>query len=220
MKNPIIAATLLVVAGAANAASYSYNFGDVQQGVSTLSLGSSRSVATLLVADGDSHLDGYLNSVTFSLHNTFTSSLGTPKDAKIKGLSFSSQPLGGLLWYGEKEDFFFKPTQTDYFGPDYKVEFSTSKNHSFGDGETASWTIYGGSSLDASDFSKFLLHVNATGGYQDSSTNHLNTTAAGRDSINFAPLSAVPEPETWALLLTGLGLMGTIARRRRNNIRD
>ena len=33
-------------------------------------------------------------------------------------------------------------------------------------------------------------------------------------SIVAAPVSAVPEPETFAMLLAGLGLMGAIARRR------
>jgi len=31
-------------------------------------------------------------------------------------------------------------------------------------------------------------------------------------------VSAIPEPETYAMLLTGLGLMGFVARRRRNNL--
>ncbi len=39
---------------------------------------------------------------------------------------------------------------------------------------------------------------------------------ATADNIAFTLAAPVPEPETCAMLLTGLGLMGTIARRRRN----
>jgi hypothetical protein len=34
------------------------------------------------------------------------------------------------------------------------------------------------------------------------------------DNVSFTNITPVPEPETYAMLLAGLGLMGTIARRR------
>ena len=40
------------------------------------------------------------------------------------------------------------------------------------------------------------------------------TTFGAQDGLNVA---AVPEPETYAMLLAGIGLMGTIARRRRKD---
>ena len=35
-------------------------------------------------------------------------------------------------------------------------------------------------------------------------------------TVGATPVSAVPEPETYAMMLAGLGLMGTIVRRRKN----
>ena len=43
-----------------------------------------------------------------------------------------------------------------------------------------------------------------------------NPVVAYLDSANTFHVTAVPEPESYAMLLAGLGLMGAIARRRSN----
>lgn len=44
-----------------------------------------------------------------------------------------------------------------------------------------------------------------------------NDWNVGIDNINFDQVAVVPEPETYAMLLTGLGLVGFMARRRKQN---
>jgi hypothetical protein len=46
-----------------------------------------------------------------------------------------------------------------------------------------------------------------------SSANSSSTTLIGLDNVSFT--AAVPEPETYALMLAGLGMVGAIARRRK-----
>ena len=49
---------------------------------------------------------------------------------------------------------------------------------------------------------------------RDSGYNDWNV---GIDNINFDQVAVVPEPETYAMLLAGLGLVGFMARRRKQN---
>lgn len=79
-----------------------------------------------------------------------------------------------------------------------EVKFRTANNNGrFTDGEVATWTF---NNTTLNDFSAFQLHVNAL-------------TANG-GSVKFTQLMPVPEPETYGMLLTGLGLVGFAARRR------
>jgi hypothetical protein len=81
------------------------------------------------------------------------------------------------------------------------VNFLTAnKAGRFTDGEVATWTF---NNTKLTDFSAFQLHVNSV-------------TSAGQ-SVKFTQLvtTPVPEPETYAMLLAGLGMIGFVARRRR-----
>ncbi|MBV6323913.1 FxDxF family PEP-CTERM protein [Duganella violaceipulchra] len=79
-----------------------------------------------------------------------------------------------------------------------QIKFRTANNSGrFTDGETATWTF---NNTALSDFGSFQLHVNAV-------------TASG-GSVKFTPMIPVPEPETYGMLLAGLGLLGLVARRR------
>ncbi|WP_373922519.1 FxDxF family PEP-CTERM protein [Duganella sp. CF402] len=79
------------------------------------------------------------------------------------------------------------------------VNFLTAnKAGRFTDGEVATWTF---NNTKLTDFSAFELHV--------------NSVTANGGSVKFTKMtSAVPEPETYGMLLAGLGLIGFAARRR------
>ena len=55
---------------------------------------------------------------------------------------------------------------------------------------------------------------------QPSPAPHISTitgvTDGGNGGIYSGAIAAVPEPETYAMLLAGLGLMGAVVRRRSN----
>lgn len=79
-----------------------------------------------------------------------------------------------------------------------EVRFKTANGSGrFTDGEAATWTF---NNTKLTDFSAFQLHVNSV------------TTSGG--SVKFTQMAAVPEPETYGMLLVGLGLIGFVARRR------
>ena len=82
-------------------------------------------------------------------------------------------------------------------------------------------------SRSSSDFDLFSangggfinLGLNAIGTSNASGSGNLvtqfETAAAGRLTVTYAYISAVPEPETYVMMLTGLALAGVVARRRK-----
>jgi len=63
----------------------------------------------------------------------------------------------------------------------------------------------------------FSPHSNATGGFVAFLGNDVNGSEYDANvSATVATISNVPEPETYAMLLAGLGLVGVIARRRKS----
>ena len=59
----------------------------------------------------------------------------------------------------------------------------------------------------------FTLVVNGFAGLLGSENQVISASYSG--GLNAMPTAAVPEPETYALLLAGLGVVGLVARRRR-----
>lgn len=86
-------------------------------------------------------------------------------------------------------------------GPDGSFEFKFDFSDTTGkllDNETVSWTWVGG----AGHFDSFALHVKGI--------EYGETSNAWYDAA-----LAVPEPNSYALMLAGLGVIGVMARRRR-----
>lgn len=58
----------------------------------------------------------------------------------------------------------------------------------------------------------------AHGGHADIYDLKLTGNAGGSTTVNLHAVHAVPEPETYAMMLAGLGIIGAIARRRKTRI--
>lgn len=73
-------------------------------------------------------------------------------------------------------------------------------------GEYVSWTVnFASAQIPLFGNPPVALHVRSFG-------------PGNNDSAWYTPTSPIPEPETYAMLIAGLGLMGFVARRRQRNL--
>jgi hypothetical protein len=92
---------------------------------------------------------------------------------------------------------------------------------SFYDGQTLLGSFSGGAALDPADGNQAVAkYFNVFAGADEQITRVTFASSANAfETDNHAFVSAVPEPETYAMLLAGLGLVGSLVRRRKNQNR-
>ena len=185
---------VLAFASMASATTYNYSFGDKITGggpalasMATLSFDSSTDIFTLSVSNT-------LNSVFGS--NAFIGTLATdysgttPSISNVTGGGVSS--VGTSPGGGPSGDF------------DFRFVFGGGSDK-LTQGETVRWTSSNFNISQLDTIVPFGLHIQSTSFNEDQ----------GGNSAWYG-VAAVPEPETYAMMLAGLGLMGFIARRRNN----
>ncbi len=205
---PFVVAGFLAFSSAAHASipTHTYDFGSFLYGVGALpALPSSPSFAQLLATDNS----GGNWSFTLNLLSGF-STFGTsafvgvmavdgfrPGSTSIASGTWGVTSVGTSPGAGPTI-----PGVTNIY--DFRYVFG-QKSEKFIAGESVSWDVTGMplGSLHPGNGS-FALHVQG-----------LSTAQYGTNSAWY--VSPVPEPETYAMMLAGLGLMGFMARRRKTN---
>lgn len=174
--------------------------------------------------DGDLSIDkfnaalGTLTSVKFELFNTLSGSITVTNDGPTSG-SFVVK-AGGQI-------------DGDVLGTVLTTSGSVTKNFNLGSGDTGTipltpWTVSNSLTLSSQDA---LAAFTGPGTYHALLTGWSTANSSGTGNATYDPVvfmdgyakvtytydvSAVPEPETYAMFLAGLGLVGVIARRRKS----
>ena len=199
---------MAVVVAPAKAAVFTYNFGDLLTGPNYLP--SSASFATLVV---DDHGKANTWNFTLTIANTLFSYFDD--DAFIGSMSFDVTPELSS-WKAAKSKFI------DSNVGGVTSIYSTSGTGLSGLADIDFGTQFGKGSknrLSQSDY----VHWQVTGLEGRSLTSNMYVHVQGLEggkSAKYAPLSPppVPEPETYAMLLVGLGLLSFTARRRKQSV--
>ncbi|MBU0620274.1 MAG: FxDxF family PEP-CTERM protein [Gammaproteobacteria bacterium] len=85
---------------------------------------------------------------------------------------------------------------------DFGTNFGQGARNRLSQNDYVHWSVSGLNAFSSLD--NMYIHVQGIG-------------ANGNDSAKYTPLSPVPEPQTYAMLLVGLGLLGLSTRRKKND---
>lgn len=150
----------------------------------------------------DSHF-GHFNSATFD-NNTYGNSTNSWISQTVK--TSLGQVYHLSYWYSPRAGSQSGDNQINVFWDGVKLGGGTYTNSGSGSGKTGNWT----------DWQRFEFDVVGTGNtgtlkFADASSP--NTYGGSLDNVSL--VAAVPEPETYALMMAGLGAVAFMARRRR-----
>ena len=191
-------------------------------------LGATNWSDTLGLGKFDSNL-GTLTSIKFHLEGAVQGSGKTESlDASASDVTLSLASLLTLYRPDNSTLLVANPLFTQTFALsafDGSIDFAGTSGASTGLRSRTGSNGY--TSASASDFALFssagggliYLGLNAIGSSTGSGAGNLltqfQTSASGRVQVTYEYISAVPEPETYAMLLTGLALAGVMMRRRK-----
>ena len=205
LRKLALAALLAGFALPAAAQTYSFDFGSLLTGGASAPAGGGDTWAEMSIAPTANPADG--NTYTFTLDvlapqftNTFTST------AFVGAAGFNN---AGAITAGEitlVSGGVTTISATNGGGGggitwDFGADFGSGESDRLQAGESVTWTQSFSSVLNLVDPFAYL-HVQAL---------------QNGDSGKYIPTTPIPEPETYAMMLAGLGLLGFVARRRRQN---
>ena len=126
------------------------------------------------------------------------------------------QTIGSFTWTaGTPAETFSLPNGTNVAGYSpirISVEFPTGNSENrFVTGETSSFTISG---VTLANFGTPFAEASGKPG---PITSVLSLNSFAGTSSNWVAMAPVPEPEEWAMMIAGLGIVGLIARKRRQS---
>ena len=164
-------------------------------------------ISAALVLAGSAHANGSFSegsrssttSTTFTDYITVTPAAIDVLTLNVSGYSsvFSALSFKFLSVPGLAESGTLKPSPS---GDNIAASFNDHLNK-FGDNTAANFSLTKGQS--------YLVEIQGT--IKSGQTGLVNWTVSGGTAV-----AAVPEPESYAMFLAGLGLMGAIAKRRKS----